>query len=202
MKLNRQLLTLAALAWIASTVSFVSAATGCLGTGTQCSTNTTITVKINPGDVCIGSTGAFDFGQYTIASTSQTVNGTFTSEFWVEDLKWSDTGYYTTVQMSGNLQGPGSSNISSGNVSMRTASVGNAGITLMGGSANTNVVIDSAMSSYQTLNAPRTLIKRNNGANFGLIGKYGVNPEMQLIIPAYQAVGQYTGTLVYTLYNN
>jgi hypothetical protein len=84
---------------------------------------------------------------------------------------------------------------------MSTSSVGNAAITTMAGSSNSNVVVNAGMTSYQTLNTPRRLIERVNGANFGLIGKYGATPSMQLIIPAYQAVGSYTGTLVYTLYN-
>ena len=203
MKFNKQLITLWVLA-IGATVasSFVSAGTGCLGTGANCSTNTTVTVTINPGDICIGSTGAFNFGQYTISSISQTVNGTFSSPFWVDDLKGSNSGYYTTVQMSGVLQGPGSSTIAATNVSMKTTAIGNAGITTMAGSPNTNVVVNAGMSAFQTLNTPRRLIERVNGANFGLIGQYGVTPQMQLIIPAYQAVGAYTGTLVYTLYGS
>lgn len=202
MNFNKQLITLWVVAALATTVSFVSAGTWCLGAGTNCSTNTTVTVTINPGDICIWSTGAFDFGQYTISSSAQTVNWTFSSPFWVDDLKWSNSGYYTTVQMSWNLQGPGASSIASSNISMRTSAVGNAGITTMAGSSNPNVVVNAGMAAYQTLNTPRRLIERVNGANFGLIGKYGVTPQMQLVIPAYQAVGSYSGTLVYTLYNS
>jgi hypothetical protein len=58
------------------------------------------------------------------------------------------------------------------------------------------------MIAYQTLNTPRRLIERVNGANFWIIGQYGVTPQLQLIIPAYQAVGSYSGTLVYTMYNS
>ena len=73
----------------------------------------------------------------------------------------------------------------------------------MGGTANASVVVDAAVAgAYQTLNNPVTLIKRTNAANFGRIGKYGTTPTLQLVIPAYQSVGTYTGTLVYTLYNN
>jgi hypothetical protein len=205
MKFNKQLITLWVLATVAtvvSTTSSVSAGTGCLGTGANCNTPTTVTVTINPGDICIGSTGAFNFGQYTVSSIAQTVNGTFSSPFWVEDLRGSNSGYYTTVQMSGVLQGPGASTIPATNISMRTTAVGNAGITTMAGSPNTNVVVNAGMSAFQTLNTPRRLIERVSGANFGLIGQYGVTPQMQLVIPAYQAVGSYTGTLVYTLFNS
>jgi hypothetical protein len=58
------------------------------------------------------------------------------------------------------------------------------------------------MAAFQSLDTPRQLIIRNVGANNGIIGQYGVLPQMQLIIPAYQAVGTYTGTLTYTLYSN
>ena len=61
--------------------------TGCVGGGTGCNTNTIVTVTLNPGDICIGSTGAFDFGAYTVSSSSQTVSGTFSSPFYVDDLK-------------------------------------------------------------------------------------------------------------------
>lgn len=202
MKLNKQLLVLGILTVGLSVISFVSAGTGCVGGGTDCNTTTTVTVTLNPGDICIGSTWSFDFGAYTVSNTSQTVNGTFSSPFYVEDLKGSNSGYYTTVQMSGALQGSGSSTIPAANVSMRTSAVGNAGITTIGWSSNTNVVVNAGMAAYQTLNTPRRLIERVNGANFGLIGQYGVTPQMQLIIPAYQAVGAYSGTLVYTLYNS
>jgi len=72
----------------------------------------------------------------------------------------------------------------------------------MAGSANTNVQIQASMSAFQSLNIVRQLIIRNTATNNGVIGQYGVLPQMQLIIPAYQAVGTYTGTLTYTLYTN
>lgn len=200
MKINKSLLALGVLAWVVTIwSSFVSAGTGCLGTDPNCSTNTTVTVTINPGDICIGNDGAFDFGNYTVSTTAQTVNGNFANPFWVEDLRWEDAGYYTTVQMSGDLAGPGSSNIPAANVSMQA----NGGITTMAGSTNANVVVDSVIAgAYQTLDSARTLIKRDNAANFGLIGQYGTTPSMQLVIPAFQSVGTYTGALVYTLYEN
>jgi hypothetical protein len=90
-----------------------------LGTGSSCAENVTVEVEILPGDICIGTTGSFDFGQYTVSSSSQTQTGLFTDEFWVEDLKGADTGYYTTLQLSGDMNGPGSATINSGNVSVR-----------------------------------------------------------------------------------
>ena len=200
MKINKKLLALAVLAGVVTAgASFVDAGTACLWSGSNCSTPTTVTVAIKPGDICIGSEGAFNFGNYNVSTSSQTVNGTFATPFWVEDLKGADAWYYTTVQMSGNLQGSGTNSIASSNISMRA----NGGITTMAGTANTSVVVNSAVAgAYQPLNNPVTLIKRDNAVNYGRIGRYGTTPSLQLVIPAYQSVGTYTGTLVYTLYNN
>jgi hypothetical protein len=85
---------------------------------------------------------------------------------------------------------------------MRTAATGNPGITTLAGSANTRVIVNAGMASYQSLDVARRLIDRNLAANFGVVGQYGVNPQMQLVIPAYQSVGTYNATLVYTLYEN
>jgi len=201
MKKFLKLLPVAALAFTAVFV-WTGANAACLGTGTSCSENTTVQVTIDPGDICIGSTGSFDFGNYTVSSSAQTVNGAFTDEFWVEDLKGADAGYYTTLQLSADLSGPGGATIPRSNVSVKTANTGSAGVTTMAGTANTNVVIDAGMASYQSLDNARTYIKRDTGTNNGVIGKYGALPQMQIVIPAYQSVGVYTATLVYTLYEN
>ena len=44
----------------------------CLGTGASCSEDVTVQVEVLPGDICIGNTGSFDFGQYTVSTSSQT----------------------------------------------------------------------------------------------------------------------------------
>jgi len=79
----------------------------------------------------------------------------------------------------------------------------NTGTTLIAGIANLRVQTAISMSgTYLSLDTARTLIKRDSGANFGVLGHYGTLPQMQILIPAFQAVGYYTGTLVYTLYEN
>lgn len=178
------------------------AGTWCLGTGTNCNTTTQVQVTILPGTVCIGSTGNFNFGNYVVSSAVQTVNWAFTSPFYVDDLKGADSWYYTTVQINAPLAGPGWATIPAANVYMKTAATGNPGITTMAGTANTRVIIHAGMASYQSLNTARQLINRNTAANFGVVWQYWVNPQMQLVIPAYQSVGVYTWTLTYTLYEN
>lgn len=197
-------LMVTAFAVIGLATNQASAGTWCIGTGTSCSTTTSVQINILPGNMCIGSTGTFNFGSFAASSSIQTVTGAFVGSggyFYVDDLRGADVGYYTTVQV-GNLAGPGSATLGSGNVYVKTATQGSAGVTLMAGVANTNVQIQAAMSAYQSLNTARQLIIRNTGTNNGLIWQYGVLPQLQIIIPAYQAVGTYTGTLTYTLYSN
>jgi len=73
---------------------------------------------------------------------------------------------------------------------------------LLNGRANVRVYIHASMSSFQSLNSARQLINRNAANNQGLLSMYGTLPNMQLVIPAYQGVGAYQGTLVYTLIEN
>lgn len=187
--------------WIIAAVAVVSfgwsTQASCLWTWSSCAENVTVQVEILPGDICIGTTGSFDFGQYTVSSTSQTQTGVFTDEFWVEDLKGSDTGYYTTLQLSGNMTGPWAAFIPATNVSFRVA---NTTVTLMAWSANAGVTIPAGLTTFTALNSAVTFIERVDGANDGLIGKYGKIPEMEVVIPAYQSVGTYTATMVYTIY--
>jgi hypothetical protein len=205
MKIKTKILWLLAFAFVAVASQTTFAGTGCLsGTGTTCNTPTTVNVTILPGNICIGSTGTFNFGSYTVSSLAQTVTGAFTTTggyFYVEDLRGANSGYYTTVQMSWNLVGIGGT-IASSNVSMKTTAIGAPGITLMAGTANPLVQIHAGMAAFQTLDVARQLIIRNTAANSWVIWQYGVLPQMQLVIPAYQSVGTYTGTLVYTLYTN
>ncbi len=190
------LLAILAVAWL---TVFGWAEASCLGTGASCSENVTVEVEILPGDICIGTTGSFDFGQYMALSTGQTQNGSFSDEFWVDDLKWSNTWYYTTVQLSGNMQGPGASFIPAANVFM---SVAWTWVTTIAGSVNPNVSVADGLLSYTPLNSAVTFIRRPVWANNGLIGRYGKIPLMRVVIGAYQAVGTYTATMVYTIYEN
>ena len=204
-KMKTKILALWAFALLAATFGLSSntyAGTWCLGTGTNCNTTTQVQVTILPGTVCIGSTGNFNFGSYVVSSAVQTVNWAFTSPFYVDDLKGADSGYYTTVQINAALAGPGGATIPAANIYMKTAATGNPGITTLAGTANTRVIIHAGMAGYQSLDTARQLINRNTAANFGVLGQYWVNPQMQLVIPAYQSVGTYTGTLTYTLYEN
>lgn len=163
--------------------------------------NTTVNMQITAGTVTYGAPAALTFATtLTTSFAAQTLAQDFTGSanyFWVQDLKWADSGYTTTLQMSGNLVA-GSNAISGANVSFK--SIGS--IVTVSGSTNTWVVFDSATTSYQALNSSITFIKRLNAPNAGKIGYYGGNVNLQVNVPAGQPAGSYAGTLVYTLIEN
>lgn len=170
---------------------------------TSAQETTTVELDVLSGTVNISSTGNFDFGDYVVTSSIQTVTGAFVGSDWyffVDDQEWDDAGYYTTVQMQGPLLWPGGKTIDPSNIYMQVTS--GTGAVLLSGQANPRVEIDATMSSRQSLNFAKTLIKRDAASNFGIVGKYGVLPEMRVDIPAYQAVGNYSATMVFTLFDN
>ncbi len=185
--------------WAFLSLSVLTA--GLVVTSISQAANTTVNMQITAGTVTYGAPTALTFA--TTLSTSfaaQTLVQDFTGAanyFWIQDLKGADSGYNTTLQMSGNLVA-GSNVISGSNVSFR--SVGS--IVTVSGTVNSNVIFDAATSAYQALNTSRTFIKRNSGANLGRIGYYGGNVNMQVNVPAGQPAGSYAGTLVYTLIEN
>lgn len=174
----------------------------CLAWAASCTEDVTVSVEVISGDICIGTTGTFDFGSYTASATAQTVTGAFVDELWVEDLNGGDAGYTTTLQLSGDLTSTNGDTIPTSAVSVKTDATGAGGVTTMAGSANTRVEVDAGMAAFQTLDSARTYIKRDTAANFGLVGQYGALPELQVVIPAYTPVGTYSTTLVYTLIEN
>lgn len=101
--------------------------------------------------------------------------------------------------MSGDLVGPGGATIASGNVSAQVATTG---VDLITGQANPRVDVGAGLLSFSSLDAARTFIKRDTAANFGVVGHYGTLPTFQVVIPAFQPVGTYTGTVTYTLIEN
>lgn len=162
---------------------------------------TTVSMSITAWVVTYGAPAALTFSTTLSASfDAQTLSQWFTwasDFFWVQDLKGADSGYNTTLQLSGNLVA-WSNVISWSNVSFQA--VGS--INVISWSTNPRVVLDAATSSYQALNTSRNYIKRTNAANFGVIWYYSSNINLKVDVPAGQAAGSYAGTLVYTLIEN
>ncbi len=93
-----KLLSLLSLTVLVATIGLTSSAQAA---------NTTVNMTITAGTVTYGSATSFTFASTLSASFSaQTINQDFTGAanyFWVQDLKGADSGYNTTLQLSGNL---------------------------------------------------------------------------------------------------
>lgn len=163
--------------------------------------DTTVSLTITPGVITIEQPGALTFATSLTASfNSQTLQQAFTwvsNYFIVQDLKGTDSGYNTTLQMSWDLVA-WSSAISGSAVLFRAAWT----INVISWSTNPRVVLDAWTSAFQSLNSSRSFIRRNTAANSWVIGRYGANIEMRVDVPAWQAAGSYVGTVVYTLIEN
>lgn len=193
---------------LASVFNFASAAEDCLEGDPTCEVTTDVTVTIEWDDICIWSPDTFDFGTYTVSSSAQVVSWQFSGdldEYWyVDDQLGSDTGYYTTIQISDLVDGANS--ISGSNVSLMsnwTTAGNDAWENFLEGQANANVYTNNALfSTFVAINNPVEFINRDQGANAWILGKYYDLPYLQLNIPPYTPVGVYQGTITYTLYHD
>lgn len=137
-------------------------------------------------------------GIYLTGSTSEVatqINTQFTDYFRVNDPAGSDDGYYITIAITDLVASWAT--ISAANIYMRAS-----WIDVLEWVANPNVVVSSVLSNYVSLASPITYLKRDTWPNSFLRGKYGNKPELRIDLPAYQAAGQYQGTITYTLYEN
>ncbi len=161
-------------------------------------TQTNVFLTLSGGSVTFGSTWSIDLGKSSISSTQTTKEGTFTDNFWVEDLKGADAGWHTTLQV-GDLihQGDNSITIPAANISIKAGPT----ITTIAGTVNSAVEIANDLLNYQAIDTAKTFLLRNTASN-GILGKYGVKPSIKVTIPEYQAVGVYKAILTYTLYED
>lgn len=123
------------------------------------------------------------------------------NSFYVSDLKWSQSGYYTTISvtdLTGSINGE-TKTIPASNVEFKAWLATPALIT---GNANDYVVFDSNVSDYHAINSAVQYIQRNAGNGYGILWVYGDKPEIKVTIPAYTPATTYHGVITYTLYEN
>ena len=170
--------------------------------------NTAVTMSILAGIVSIGAPTTLAFtSTISVSLGAQTLTQAFTggsNYFYVLDMKGIDSGYTTTLQMlSGStaLSTTGGAAIAASNIAFQADNASGVYV-VMSGAANPNVVINSLVSGYQTLDVARTWIYRNVGVNTGVIGQYGQAIDLRISVPASQPAGNYAGTLIYTVVEN
>lgn len=146
------------------------------------------------GNICIESPVLFT--TWIIAQNSNQIIEYQFDYFKVNDGKWSNTWYYTTVSISA-LTGTYGNTISNSAIERKADP-----ITTLSGSTNTWVLLWTWMNTYHPATNVDTFIYRNNWINNGLQWVYWSKLRIKITIPAYTRIGVYTGTLTYTLYEN
>jgi len=163
---------------------------------------TTLSMQVLPWSVTIGSPASLSFTSTLNASdAAQTLEQQFNTAdayFYIQDLKWADAWYSTTLQVSWPLTA-GASTIPTSNISFKSI---NSSATLLSGTANAKVTLDASAASYQNFSSARTFLVRTNSTNNWVISKYGSQISLKVDVPAWQAVGTYTTSLVFTLIEN
>jgi len=151
--------------------------------------NWTLTIGIDTG------TAAGDIDLWTIQPSfkDQTVSWTFEDSFWVEDLKWGATGYYTTVQVTDLtwVHAGQEYKIPAANVTFATTN-----LHLI--TWSTNDKVETTLNDK--IDTAKHYIGRDHGTG-GLLSLYGDEPKITVVVPANTPSAEYKGIITYTLYD-
>lgn len=125
-----------------------------------------------------------------------TIEVNFSDYFWIEDLRWTSTGHYTTIQCDG-LFGP---NGSTGTV-ITWVQMSWALVELVAWVAN-NTLVYSNLTSWTDITEPQLYFYRNeNTTNPGWVNRYGNKPAIKISVPSDISSWNYKWKITYTLYD-
>ncbi len=140
----------------------------------------------------------FDFQERDVSDQMQTREVVCTGlqdYFKVIDELGADSGYYTTLQISDMLNASGDT-IPASQIAVKM--VGD--IQTLAWLPNPRVM-SAITGTYQYFSTPLIFKYRNPGINNGILGQYGIHTARKIDIPALQNPGEYTGVIIYTLYD-
>lgn len=154
-------------------------------------------VWVTWGTVTIGTTWAtLELGT---GANWTTVSGVFPNDsFRLKDLKWSTSGYRTTIQVSALswALNNGQDTIPAENVSFQYSS---ATVDKLEWADNTEVLINSGLASPLTWTVNYIIRNKNTTAN--LLWKYWATLKVNVLIPDYAPATRYHGVITYTLFD-
>lgn len=119
--------------------------------------------------------------------------------FYIDDQKWSDLGYYTTIEISDFVWVNYSWVIPAANA---TISISSGYMTTYTWANNDDIFVNTYTGA--SLDSPLTFIERVAWPNFSRIGKYYPSPNnisISLLVPAHQVIDDYASTFTITLYD-
>lgn len=127
-----------------------------------------------------------------IANPGTTIERNFSTNFWIRDLRWTDTGHYTTIQCDG-LYWPDDAVITWVQLSWSN-------VELMAGKPNDTYVY-SNLNTWTDITTPKLFLYRNNVVSGGAINKFWIKPSIKINVPIDVPVGMYKWKITYTLYD-
>ena len=155
-----------------------------------------ITLKITWLGIRHGTPDNLNLWTVTYSNFVQEVTWQFNSGFWIEDLLWLATWHYTTVQCDG-LYWPNWSIITWVYLKNWNTSP----VRLLWNAWN--VLISTSLNDYVSIYNPIVYIyKPSSPSNVWLANKYSDKPNIKLLIPSNTTAGDYSWTIVFTLYMN
>lgn len=157
--------------------------------------NYTITIKVIDPPLCIYSPVGVLTG-IVVKNTLQVIDQQF-DYFQVDDQRWLNSWYYTTLQLSNLTQLWGSGIIANTSIQWKADP-----LVLLWWTTNALVQLGAAWASYTTANTTSTFIFRNTAPNALKTSRYGSKIWLRVNVPAYTNVWTYTWTITYTLYEN
>lgn len=128
------------------------------------------------------------------SSTDQEITGQFTDKFWVEDLQWDITWYYTTIQCDG-VYGSAGNKLTW--IYLKAGNITPTYISWITG----NVHIGAWLTDYANILTPVTYIyKPTDPINAWIWNTYWDTPRLKILIPGWTPPGTYSGTIVFSFY--
>jgi len=141
--------------------------------------------------------------EVNVSNNAQELSWSFgENSFWVEDMKWLETGYYTTISVTDLTWTVSTHVISADNVYLKTA--WNEPSYITWATVNdSKVIFWSAITSWHSGSTPVNYFQRLNTASQDAwrVWKWWDNLQIKVNIPAHTPYDTYRWTITYTLYD-
>jgi uncharacterized protein (TIGR02145 family) len=168
-----------------------------------------ILLTINKGTLSIGIdtgvvlSGSLNLGSLQISNSVQVKTWAFGSNsFRVDDQKWVESGYYTTLSVTDLVWENPAHVIWAENIQLKSE---NSTVSLISGTPvnDSYVLFSNQIQNWVTATWSITYFNRQNTdtADAGRLGKYWDNLQIKVTVPAHTMADTYRGTITYTLYD-
>jgi len=164
-----------------------------------------ITLNVVKGNLTIWTTTwNLNLWEVNVSNSAQELSWSFGADsFWVEDMKWLETGYYTTISVTNLTWTVATHVISANNVYLKTAWETPSYITWATVSDSKVVFSNDIKSWHNNWAEPVTYFNRQNTpSNLAWrVWKWWDNLQIKVNIPAHTPYDTYRWTITYTLYD-